>query len=167
MIIALLLIAILATGVVAPAEAAAGPTLTADRVLVIKSERELYLIRNERVVATYHVALGRSPVGDKMFEGDGRTPEGIYFLAEKNAGSRFYRSIRISYPSPRDYAEAGKYGERPGGLVMIHGQPDYAGTGYYGSREWDWTEGCIAVSNAEMDQIWDATAVGTPIEILP
>ena len=80
--------------------------------------------------------------------------------------SRFYRSIHISYPSAHDLAEARKYGDHPGGLVMIHGQPEDAGaTGTIGRRNWDWTEGCIAVSNAEMDEIWAATDEGTPIEI--
>jgi murein L,D-transpeptidase YafK len=139
----------------------------ADRVLVVKSERMLYLVRDNRVFASYRVALGRSPVGHKVFQGDGRTPEGLYILDRRNSGSRFYRSIRISYPSSRDHAEAYKYGEPPGGLVMIHGQAAESGTGYYGSRGWDWTEGCIAVSNAEMDEIWAATDEGTPIEILP
>lgn len=166
----LLLIAALTITIAASANAAAAAQAApvwADRVLVIKSQRQLYLIRNDEVVASYPVALGRSPVGHKVFEGDGRTPEGVYSLAAKNAGSRFYRSIRISYPSPQDYAEARKWGQRPGGLVMIHGQSPSAGTGYYGSRSWDWTEGCIAVSNADMDQIWAATSEGTPIEILP
>lgn len=139
----------------------------ADRVLVVKSERMLYLLRDNDVVASYRVALGRSPVGHKVFQGDGRTPEGIYTLDRRNVGSRFYRSIRISYPSSRDYAQARQYGEQPGGLVMIHGQAPDSGTGYHGSRRWDWTEGCIAVSNAEMDEIWAATEEGTPIEILP
>lgn len=139
----------------------------ADRVLVVKSERMLYLLREDRVLASYRVSLGRSPIGHKVFQGDGRTPEGLYRLDRRNAGSRFYRSIHISYPSSRDYAEARKYGNQPGGLVMIHGQAANSGTGYYGSRSWDWTEGCIAVSNAEMDAIWAATDDGTLIEILP
>lgn len=139
----------------------------ADRVLVVKSERALYLVRDDHIFASYRIALGRSPIGHKVFQGDGRTPEGLYTLDRRNSGSRFYRSIRISYPSSRDFAEAYKYGDRPGGLVMIHGQASDSGTGYYGSRSWDWTEGCIAVSNAEMDEIWAATDEGTPIEILP
>lgn len=139
----------------------------ADRVLVIKSERRLYLVRADRVIATYAIALGRSPVGPKIFQGDGRTPEGLYTLDRRNNESRFYRSIHISYPNARDYAEAQKYGDHPGGLVMIHGQAGDAGGGRYGRRSWDWTEGCIAVSNAEMDEIWAATDEGTPIEILP
>ena len=139
----------------------------ADRVLLIKSERRLYLVRENKVLRSYPVALGRSPIGHKVFEGDGRTPEGLYVLDRKNANSRFYRSIHISYPSARDIAEASEYGGRPGGLVMIHGQPPDGTNGYHGYRRWDWTEGCIAVSNAEIDEIWSAIDEGTPIEILP
>jgi len=138
-----------------------------DRVLVVKSERRLYLLRDNEIVKSYRVQLGRSPVGHKVFEGDGRTPEGLYVLDDRNTGSQFYRSIRISYPNPRDVAEASQYGRRAGGLIMIHGQPNYAATGRNGARTWDWTEGCIALSNAEMDEIWAATTPGTPIEILP
>lgn len=139
----------------------------ADRVLVVKSERQLYLLRDDRVIGRYAISLGRSPVGDKVFQGDGRTPEGIYALDERNNGSRFYRAIHISYPNSQDIAEARKYGGRPGGLVMIHGQPSEFNRGYHDRLAWDWTEGCIALSNAEMDEIWQATEIGTPIEILP
>lgn len=152
----------MATGI---PSAAAG--LYADRVLVVKSERRLYLVHNDRVFRTFPVALGRNPEGPKVFEGDGRTPEGLYVLGERNAGSQYYRSIRISYPNAVDLAEAAHYGGRPGGLVMIHGQPNYEHSGYDTARSWDWTEGCIAVSNAEMDEIWNATGPGTLIEILP
>jgi murein L,D-transpeptidase YafK len=139
----------------------------ADRVLVVKSERQLYLVRDNTVIRSYRIELGRSPVGQKVFEGDGRTPEGLYVLGERNPSSRFYRSIRISYPSRYDLAEARKYGGRPGGLVMIHGQPVREHNRYNEKRMEDWTEGCIAVSDAEMDEIWAATTEGTPIEILP
>ena len=138
-----------------------------DRVLVVKSERRLYLLRDNRVVASYPVQLGRSPVGHKVFEGDGRTPEGLYHLDDRREGSRFYRAIRISYPNAYDREEARMYGNSPGGLVMIHGQPEYEHMGYNESRHWDWTEGCIALSNAEMDEIWSVTTGGTPIEIIP
>jgi murein L,D-transpeptidase YafK len=139
----------------------------ADRVLVVKSERRLYLVRDYKVIGSYRVALGPQPVGHKVFEGDGRTPEGLYVLDRKQPDSRFYRAIHISYPSALDVAEARKYGGRPGGLVMIHGQPSNGLNGYHDYRPWDWTAGCIALSNAEMDEIWNATDEGTPIEILP
>lgn len=143
---------------------AAGPV---DRILVVKSERRLYLLRDNRVVGSYPVQLGRSPVGHKVFEGDGRTPEGLYHLDDRRAGSRFYRAIRISYPNAYDREEARRYGNSPGGLVMIHGQPEYEHTGRFERRRWDWTEGCIALSNAEMDEIWNVTTPGTSIEIIP
>ena len=158
--------------IVLPATADAGPLYgsragvwRADRVLVVKSERRLYLLRDNAVIGSYRVQLGASPLGHKVFEGDGRTPEGLYVLDRKNSNSRFYRSIHISYPNTYDIAEARKYGSRAGGSVMIHGQPS-GGSGH-DSRPWDWTEGCIAVSNAAMDEIWNATDEGTPIEILP
>ena len=143
------------------------PMMIVNRVLVVKSERRLYLVRDNEVVRSYRIELGRSPVGHKVFEGDGRTPEGLYALGERNPSSQFYRSIRISYPSSFDLAEALKYGSRPGGLVMIHGQPLRERNGYTAKRMEDWTEGCIAVSNAEIDEIWAATTAGTLIEILP
>ncbi len=171
MIVAFLLLALLLSGLPAPASAQPSANLAhrvkADRVLVVKSERRLYLLRDNKVWRSYRIALGRSPVGHKVFEGDGRTPEGLYVLDRKNAGSRFYRSIHISYPSSFDVSEARDYGGRPGGLVMLHGQPSNGPNGYHDYLRWDWTEGCIAVSNAEMDEIWTATEEGTPIEILP
>lgn len=172
MFAALLLFSLLLAGSHTPAHAAeSGKTVArpwkADRVLVVKSERRLYLIRDNKVFATYRVALGPQPRGHKVFAGDGRTPEGLYVLDHKHPASRFYRAIHVSYPSARDIAEARKYGERPGGLVMVHGQPVNGRNGHRDYRPWDWTAGCIAVSNAEMDEIWDATDEGTPIEILP
>lgn len=136
-----------------------------DKVIVVKSERRLYLLRDGEVVRSYRVALGRSPVGHKIFEGDGRTPEGLYVLDARNPGSRFYRSIHISYPNDTDRARARAYGVSAGGLVMLHGQPN---DGFAGRNPaYDWTEGCIALSNSEMDEIWQLVGVGTLIEILP
>lgn len=172
MIAALLLLSLLLAGSHTPAHAAEpgsgfARAWKADRVLVVKSERRLYLIRDNKVFATYRVALGPQPRGHKVFAGDGRTPEGLYVLDHKHPSSRFYRAIHVSYPSARDVAEARKYGGRPGGLVMVHGQPANGRNGHRDYRPWDWTAGCIAVSNAEMDEIWEATDEGTPIEILP
>ena len=135
-----------------------------------QSQRRLFLFRDGRVVASYRIALGGNPVGPKIFEGDGRTPEGAYVLADRNENSRFHRSIRISYPSPADRQRAWKYGGPPGGDIMIHGQP---GPGNKSALKRialapsSWTDGCIAVDNAAMDQIWGAVDDGTPIEILP
>lgn len=141
--------------------------LKADRVLVIKSERRLYLVQDNKIVASYRVELGAQPKGHKVFEGDGRTPEGLYILDRKQTASRFHRAIHISYPSAFDIAEASKYGGRPGGLLMIHGQPPNESNTSRANRPRDWTAGCIAVSNADMDEIWEATDEGTPIEIMP
>jgi len=136
---------------------------TADRVLVLKAERKLLLLRGEKVLKTYRVSLGGHPVGRKTMEGDGKTPEGRYVLDWHNAQSDFYKSIHISYPNQADIARAAKLGVPPGEDLFIHGQPnDYLGPG---KQSGDWTDGCIAVSDAEMDEIWRAVPDGTPIEI--
>jgi murein L,D-transpeptidase YafK len=109
--------------------------------------------------------LGHNPVGHKVFQGDGRTPEGLYMLDWRTNASRFYRAIHISYPNDEDIGRAAQFGGRPGGSIMIHGQPT---DGFAGSNPYfDWTEGCIALSNTEMDEVWLAVDDGTPIEILP
>jgi murein L,D-transpeptidase YafK len=139
----------------------------ADKVVVVKALRELRLLADGEVFRTYDVSLGREPVGDKLWEGDGRTPEGRYTLDFKNENSAFYRSIRVSYPNEQDWREARALGVHPGSDIMIHGlKPEFADIGRGHLRE-DWTEGCIAVTNAEMDEIWQLVPVGTPIEIRP
>jgi murein L,D-transpeptidase YafK len=138
----------------------------ADKVLVLKNERRLLLLRGEAVLKSYKVALGREPEGYKVREGDGRTPEGRYVLDWRNPKSRFYRSIHVSYPNLRDAARARALRVPPGGEIMIHGEPN--GLGFVGKLlDWDWTEGCIAVTNEAMDEIWQAVDNGTPIEIRP
>lgn len=137
----------------------------ADRVVVKKAERQLYLMRGERILHVYAISLGFQPVGAKHREGDGRTPEGIYVLDTKNASSRFHKSIHISYPNARDRMRAAFRGERPGGMIMIHGQPN--GREKTHLARGDWTLGCIAVSSPAIDEIWRLTPLGTPIEILP
>ncbi len=139
----------------------------ADKVVVVKALRELRLLANGEVFRTYEVSLGREPKGDKFQEGDGRTPEGRYILDFKNENSAFHRSIRVSYPNAQDWREARAMGVHPGSDIMIHGlKPDFADVGKGHLRE-DWTEGCIAVTNQEMDEIWSLVQVGTPIEIRP
>ncbi len=153
-----------------PSQAHPPVLVKADRVLVVKSERRLYLLRSGNVFASYRIALGGNPVGPKIFEGDGRTPEGNYVLSGKNENSRFHRSIRVSYPSPSDRQRAWTYGGPPGGDIMIHGQPDPGNKSALkriALAPSSWTDGCIAVDNAAMDQIWAAVDDGTPIEILP
>ena len=137
----------------------------ADKVIVLKGERKLLLMKGDEVLKTYSVSLGGSPVGPKVRQGDSKTPEGKYVLDRHNALSHYHRSIHISYPNAEDVARARKLGVSPGGDVFVHGQPhDFSGT----SQEvGDWTDGCVAVTNAEMDEIWRAVPDGTPIEIRP
>jgi len=139
----------------------------ADRVLVKKSERRLYLMRADRIIADYPVKLGLSPKGPKEREGDFRTPEGIYELTRRNQYSDFFLSLELSYPNEADRQRARAFGFKPGGLIMIHGQPNTPRRppDYYANN--DWTDGCIAVSNADMVEIWLRTTVGTPVEIRP
>ena len=139
----------------------------ADNVVVLKGERRLYLLRDGEVLRRYRIALGRVPKGTKIYQGDGRTPEGRYALAAFNPGSRFYRSIRVSYPNAQDRARALALGQAVGGDIMLHGlAPERRA---YGPEHWrfDWTNGCIAVTNQEIDEIWQRVEVGTPIEIRP
>jgi murein L,D-transpeptidase YafK len=139
----------------------------ADKVLVIKSEHALYLMKNGEAFATFHVVFGGNPEGHKQQQGDQRTPEGEYTLGYKNSNSRYYKSIHISYPNAQDRAQARQRGVRPGGDIMIHGQPN--------GKEWltpfsqmiNWTNGCIALTNSDMDIVWDAVRGKTPIEIRP
>jgi murein L,D-transpeptidase YafK len=143
----------------------AGQPAKADAVLVYKSERLLMLLRAGEIIGHFPISLGKNPVGPKTHEGDARTPEGRYYLDWRNADSRFYRSIHISYPSPRDLAHAHRAGAPPGGMVMIHGLPNDP---LRASIAWDdWTDGCIAVANDAMDAIWNAVDDGTVIVIRP
>ena len=148
------------------AQTTAAP-LHADRVVVLKKERTLQLVDRGKVVKTYKVALGGDPVGPKTRQGDHKTPEGTYFLDFRNARSQFHRAIHISYPSDRDRAAARAEGVPPGGDVFVHGLPN--GFGYVGAahRLKDWTDGCIAVTDEEIDEIWQSVADGTPIDIRP
>ena len=145
----------------------AKPAPHADRVLVLKKERRLHLLSQGKVIRSYKVALGGDPVGPKTRQGDHKTPEGVYILDSRHAHSHFYKSIHISYPNASDRAAARQKGVSPGGDVFVHGLPN--GYGWVGSshRLKDWTDGCIAVTNEEMDEIWAVVADGTPIEIRP
>jgi len=146
-----------------PAERA----LHADRVVVLKKERTFQLMSQGKVIKTYKVALGGDPVGAKTRQGDHKTPEGFYVLDSRNTHSQFYKSIHISYPSAHDRAAAQQKGVSPGGDVFVHGLPKgYAWVGA-SHRAKDWTDGCIAVTDQEIDEIWRAVADGTPIEIRP
>jgi murein L,D-transpeptidase YafK len=154
-------------GGVGVAQNAAKPAVHADLVVVHKKERTLKLLSQGKVVRSYRVALGGDPVGPKTRQGDHKTPEGVYVLDSRNAHSQFYKSIHISYPNARDRTAARQKGVSPGGDVFVHGLP--RGYRWLGAshRLKDWTDGCIAVTNEEMDEIWASVADGTRIEILP
>ena len=138
-----------------------------DRILVLKSERKLLLYAGDTVVRSMDIALGLMPEGPKRREGDRRTPEGRYFIEEKKSDSDFFLALRISYPNAEDVAQARSEGVDPGGEIMIHGlpnQPRGSEASYHGT---DWTDGCIAVSNSDMIDLWRLISVSTPIEIRP
>jgi len=138
----------------------------ADRVIVAKLEHKLYLLQGSRVLYVFPIALGENPQGPKHAEGDGRTPEGPYVLDWRNPNSQFYLSIHVSYPNDADIAWAHAHDMEPGGNIMIHGLPSYANVGAR-HVETDWTDGCIAVTNEQMDIIWRLVDDNTPILILP
>lgn len=136
-----------------------------DRLLVDKSERVLIGYAGNREVLRYtRIRLGGAPVGHKRFEGDEKTPEGAYTIDGRNPASAYHLSLRISYPNAADRAYAEARGRSPGGNIFIHGQPN-AWRGPAIAR--DWTDGCIALSNAEIKQLWDIVPDGTPITIRP
>lgn len=143
------------------------PALKADLVLVEKSARRLYLIHKGFIFRSYRIALGYRPNQTKMREGDGRTPEGVYLIDAHNPNSNFHLSLHISYPNSRDMAQAAALGTSPGGMIMIHGLPNGASAAQVQHPSRDWTNGCIAVSNEEIEEIWRFVDDGTPIIIRP
>ena len=145
----------------------AGEFPVAEKVVVEKSKRKLHLVKDGVAFRTFDIALGIRPIGDKEEEGDFKTPEGNYILDARNPDSEFFLSMHVSDPNQRDRAEARQKGVDPGGAIMIHGQPNdpTRSEAYY--RTQDWTNGCIAVSNSDMIDIWLMTPDNTPIEIRP
>ena len=143
------------------------PEQKATRVLVLKRDHKMELLSGETVIKTYTVALGRGGLAPKQRQGDHLTPEGLYQIDRRNKNSRFYLALHVSYPNEVDRERALKLGVDPGGDIMIHGITN--GLGWLGSmhRTIDWTNGCIAVTDAEMDEIWLLVPDGTPIEIRP
>ncbi len=139
----------------------------ADRVVVLKTERKMVLMQGDLVLRVYRIALGRYPLGHKQREGDARTPEGTYTLDFKLKDSEFYKAIHVSYPNEQDISYAQARGVDPGGKIMIHGLPNKVKATRVGHPMIDWTQGCIAVTNHEMDEIWRMIDPGTPIEIHP
>ena len=165
---AYLILAVIALAPLATFNAAtAGDFPLADRVLVEKGARKLHLIKDGQTFRSFDIALGLTPVGDKEREGDQKTPEGSYLLDLRNPDSDFFLSIHISYPNSLDRREARKNGRDPGGQIMIHGQPNLPSfsAAYYAKE--DWTNGCIALSNSDMIDIWLMTPAVVPIEIIP
>jgi murein L,D-transpeptidase YafK len=162
------LVLLLASGALAEPPRAPLPLGTrADLVVVDKSERRLTLFRRGRELRAYRVALGPSPDGHKRQAGDGKTPEGRYVIDWRNAKSSYHRSLHVSYPNARDRRDAKRRGVDPGGAIMIHGLP--RGMGWLGAEHAvrDWTLGCIAVTNEEIEEIWRVVDDGTAIEIRP
>ncbi|WP_126975273.1 L,D-transpeptidase family protein [Frigidibacter oleivorans] len=136
-----------------------GPEVT--QVYVSKTDRKMYLLHGNRVLEAYDIYLGNAPQGPKQFEGDGKTPEGVYYIDRRNPNSRYHLSLGISYPNPNDVAFAQEAGKRPGGDIFIHGEGDLR------RGKADWTAGCIAVRNKEIEDIYAMVRDGTPIIIYP
>ena len=138
-----------------------------DEIIVLKSKRKLQLFFKGKKVKQYSISLGGNPIGHKQFEGDEKTPEGSYFIDGKKPNSKYYKNLGISYPNAEDRAFARSKGRNPGGAIKIHGLPN--------SKPWlgklhllkDWTHGCIAVTNKQMDEIYSRVKIGTKITILP
>jgi murein L,D-transpeptidase YafK len=145
----------------------AQPIEKADSILILKKEHRLEVLSNGKVIRSYKVALGQGGLAPKQQEGDARTPEGHFVIDARYPNSAYHRALHISYPSAEDRKHAAKLGVSPGGAVMIHGLPN--GKGWMGDthRLYDWTLGCIAVTDHEIDEIWNLVAVGTPVEIRP
>ena len=138
------------------------------RLVVNKSKRELLAYDNQdKLLKRYRIALGSNPIGHKQMQGDGKTPEGVYVINNKNPNSIAYKNLGISYPNETDIHNAGQLGKSPGGDIKIHGLMN--GWGFLGwlNRYWDWTAGCIAVTNSEMEELYRAVKIGTRIEINP
>ncbi|MCH1930614.1 L,D-transpeptidase family protein [Shewanella sp. A25] len=138
-----------------------------DLVVITKSESNMALLRDGKVLKQYRIAMGDLPTGHKIKEGDQRTPQGRYILDYKKADSAYYKSIHISYPNEEDKLRAKALGIKPGGMIMIHGQNPRSPLPPEQAQQYNWTNGCIAITNAEMDELWKAVDPGTPIEIWP
>ncbi len=142
-------------------------TEQADRVLIQKSARQLTLLRKDRALRSYQVSLGSNPKGAKEREGDGRTPEGLYTIDSRNAYSKYHLALHVSYPNAADRARARRLHVRPGGEIMIHGTPNRWRWLSVVFAHTDWTKGCIAVSDSDIEEIWRLVPNGTVVEIRP
>ena len=156
--ILLLCAALILTGCASKFRSYNGPEVT--YIMAFKEDRKLVLLHDDKILRSFDFDLGFAPTGDKTISGDGKTPEGSYFIDRKNPNSRFHLSLGISYPNAADRAEAEALGKSPGGDIFIHGTPRGMGGD-------DWTWGCLAVTNREMEDIYAMVNVGTPIAIYP
>jgi murein L,D-transpeptidase YafK len=157
-------------GLVVPAgraTTAAAVSERADSILILKKDHVLELLAGGKVIRSYKVALGSGGLAPKERVGDARTPEGHYVIDSRNEHSAYHKALRVSYPNDEDRRRAAKLGVSPGGSIMIHGLPN--GKGWIGGahRMYDWTLGCVAVMDDEIDEIWKLAPVGTPVEIRP
>lgn len=139
-----------------------GPAVT--KIEVHKSARRMYLLHHDQILKEYQIALGQNPVGHKEFEGDSKTPEGLYYIDRRNPNSNFHLSVGMSYPNPFDRENAHAQGRSPGGDIFIHGRANKHNDRGLG---WDWTDGCIAVTDDEMEEIYSMIRIGTPIAVFP
>jgi len=139
----------------------------ADSILILKKDHVMELMAGGKVIRSYKVAMGQGGLALKVRQGDGRTPEGHYIIDAKYANSEYHKALHISYPNAEDRKRAARLGVSPGGSILIHGLPN--GKGYVGAahRLYDWTLGCVAVTDEEIDEVWELVAVGTPVEIRP
>lgn len=153
-------------GLFVASAAHASGTIHADKVVVIKNEKLLLLLRNGKILKSYRVSIGRNP-GRRVRRGDNRTPEGRYVIDGRNPRSIYYKALHISYPNASDVRNARMLGVSPGGEVLIHGLPEGFEDLGASHADLNWTRGCIAVSNEEMDEIWQLVADGTPVRIVP
>jgi len=141
-----------------------------DKIIIKKSVRMLYLSANGKIFKGYHISLGRVPEGAKVKEGDMKTPEGVYVIDWRQFSKKYNKSLHISYPNKRDKERAKKLKVRPGGMIMIHGTPPHWSLSPIG--DWlpmliDWTEGCIALSNEDINELWEIVPDGVPVYIIP
>jgi murein L,D-transpeptidase YafK len=168
LLIALAVVSTLLFSSLYPALLASASVVKADKIVVIKSKRVALLMNNGEIIKAYRVSLGKQPVGRKSRQGDQKTPEGTYVIDSRITDSKFHRALHISYPNDSDIKRAQRFGIDPGGSIMIHGLPNGLGR-KIGKlhRLSDWTDGCIAVTNSEMDEIWELVPDGVTIEIKP
>ena len=143
------------------------PLALVDSIVVEKKARKLTLYRDGKPARTYLVALGGSPLGDKLRAGDRKTPEGLFYIDARQPNSKYHLALHISYPDAAHRARSQAIGAEPGGDIMIHGLPNGMGNAGASHRQDDWTNGCVALTDQEIEQIWSVVPIGTPVEIKP